>query len=96
MRSWHGNTLDDGNIWSQFNEARTDLAANERFVNVLKARNDPRLERWFQPEAADGVIYGADRFGNLTAAGAAGTLNRVTRVPRVFRQPHRRRGRRTS
>ena len=87
MRSWHGNTLDDGNIWSQFNEARTDLAANERFVNVLKARNDPRLEQWFQPEAADGEIYGANRFGNLTAAGAAGTLNRLTRVPRVFRQP---------
>lgn len=87
LRTWHGTTLDDANIWSQFNEARTDLAANQRFVNILKARNDPRLTRYFQSQAADGGIYGADRFGSQTSEGAYAGLNRTTRVQRTFRQP---------
>lgn len=87
FRALHGNTLDDGNIWSQFNEARTDLAANHRFVQVLLARTDPRLAEFFS-RATDGVFRGANQFG-LTADGSTdwSTLNRTTRVPRPFRQP---------
>lgn len=87
FRAFHGNTLDDGNIWSQFNEARTDLAANHRFVLVLVARSDPRLAQYFAP-GSDGVFRGANQFG-LSADGSTdwSTLNRTTRVPRPFRQP---------
>lgn len=88
-RQWHGSTLDDGNVWSQFNEARTDMAANDRFVTVLKARNDPRLEEYFVP-ASDGQYRGANQFGNPPADGSTAWsgLNRTIRVPRTFRQPY--------
>jgi hypothetical protein len=84
FRGWAGTTLDDGNVWSLFNESRTDLAANERLVNVLRARNDPRLAQYFSA-ADDGQFRGADRFG--AGAGPWSQLNRTTRVPRTFRQP---------
>ena len=87
LRSFHGNTLDDGNIWSQFDEARTDLAANNRFVQVLQARSDPRLAQYFSP-ASDGMFRGANQFGNTADGSTAwSTLNRTARVPRPFRQP---------
>lgn len=89
FRQWHGSTLDDGNVWSQFNEARTDMVAGERFVNVLKARNDPRLQLYFSP-ASDGQYRGANQFGNPGADGSTNWsgLNRTDRVPRTFRQPY--------
>lgn len=87
FRAFHGNTLSDGNIWSQFNTARTDLAANQRFVQRLIARGDPRLAQYYSP-ASDGQFRGANQFG-LTADGSTdwSTLNRTARVPLTFRQP---------
>lgn len=89
FRQWHGATLDDGNVWSQFNEARTDMVGGERFVNVLRARNDPRLAEYFSP-ASDGQFRGANQFGNPPADGSTAWsgLNRTVRVPRTFRQPY--------
>jgi hypothetical protein len=84
FRAWHGTTLDDGNIWSLFNEARTDLAGNERLIAVMRTRNDPRLAAYFAV-ADDGQYRGANQFG--LGAGPWSGLNRVTRVPRTFRQP---------
>lgn len=86
LRSFHGNTLDDGNIWAQFDEARTDLAANHRYVTVMQNRGDPRLAEYFSPNG--GVFRGANQFG-LSADGSTAWsgLNRTTRVPRTFRQP---------
>lgn len=88
FRAFHGNTLDDGNIWAQFNEARTDLAANHRFVTVLEARNDPRLAEFFLL-ATDDVFRGANQFGNPPPDGstAYSLLNDDVRVVRTFRQP---------
>jgi starch-binding outer membrane protein, SusD/RagB family len=88
-RQWHGATLQDGNVWAQFNEARTDMAANDRFVRVLVARNDPRLQEYFVP-ASDGEFRGANQFGNPPADGSTAWsgLNRTIRVPRTFRQPY--------
>jgi len=89
FRQWHGTTLDDGNVWAQFNEARTDMAGNERFIDVLKARNDPRLTEYFSP-ASDGQYRGANQFGNPPQDGSTAWsgLNRTARVPRTFKQPY--------
>ena len=84
FRAWAGTTTDDGNVWSLFNDARTDLAANERFIGVLSQRNDPRLAQYFSA-ADDGQYRSADRFG--LGAGPWSLLNRTTRVARTFRQP---------
>jgi hypothetical protein len=86
---WHGTRLDESNIWSQFDEARVDMAANERFIQVLKVRNDPRLGAYFSP-ASDGEYRGASRFGGPGADGATAwsRLNRTTRASRTFRQPY--------
>jgi hypothetical protein len=84
FRGWGGTTVDDGNVWALFNDARTDLAANERLINVLRARNDPRLAQYFSP-ADDGQYRGADRFG--LGPGPWSLLNRTARAFRTFRQP---------
>jgi starch-binding outer membrane protein, SusD/RagB family len=88
-RQWHGGSLDDGNVWAQFNEARTDWSANEGFVNVLRARNAPRLQQYFLP-ASDGQFRGANQFGNPPADGSTlwSPLNTNIRVTRPFRQPY--------
>jgi hypothetical protein len=84
FRAFHGNTLDDGNIWSQFYEARSDLAASARMIEVLVARDDPRLEIYFQP-AGDGAWRGANQFGLGPAPWSP--LNQTDRLFRTFRQP---------
>ncbi|TVP42436.1 MAG: SusD/RagB family nutrient-binding outer membrane lipoprotein [Gemmatimonadales bacterium] len=84
FRAFHGNTLDDGNIWSQFYEARSDLAANARMIGVLVAREDPRLDVYFNP-ANDGQWRGANQFGLGPAPWSP--LDQENRLFRTFRQP---------
>ncbi|HYJ80064.1 MAG TPA: SusD/RagB family nutrient-binding outer membrane lipoprotein, partial [Longimicrobiaceae bacterium] len=84
-RSFHGNTLDDGNIWSQFLAARADIAANQRLIGVLNARgNDPRLAGYFDV-ASDGQYRGANQWG--AGPGPWSLVDAVNRTPRPFRQP---------
>jgi starch-binding outer membrane protein, SusD/RagB family len=87
-RHWHGTTLDDANVWSQFDEARADMVGNARFIDVLKARNDPRLAQYFSL-AADDQYRGANQFGNPPADGSTNwsRMNRTLRLSRPFRQP---------
>lgn len=84
-RSFHGNTLDDANIWSQFLAARADIAANARLINVLNARgNDPRLAGYFDV-ASDGQYRGANQWGQ--GPGPWSLVDATNRTPRPFRQP---------
>lgn len=85
FRSFHGNTLDDANIWSQFLTARADIAAGKRLIDVLVARgNDPRLDGYFDP-ATDGQFRGSNQWG----AGPSpwSLVDASTRTARTFRQP---------
>jgi starch-binding outer membrane protein, SusD/RagB family len=84
LRAFHGTTLSDANIWSQFYEARTDLAASERMVGVLVAREDPRLSLYFK-KATDDAWRGANQFGLGPAPYSP--LNDTDRLFRTFRQP---------
>jgi hypothetical protein len=90
--AFHGNTNDDGNLWTQFLQARQDMVGNHDFITTLINRNDPRLPEYFDPN--DGVFRGADRFG-LPVAGApsnvscGGTTLPCSSIRRAlnFRQP---------
>lgn len=84
FRAWHGGTLDDGNVWAQFVEARADLVANQRMVSILEQRADPRLTAYFAP--VDGAVRGADQFG---VGGDPEPWSPLSpgRVFREFRQP---------
>lgn len=86
FRSFHGNTLDDANIWSQFLTARADIAAGKRLIDVLVARgNDPRLAGYFDV-ASDGQYRGSNQWG---AGPSPWSLVDVpTRTARTFRQPY--------
>jgi starch-binding outer membrane protein, SusD/RagB family len=85
FRAFHGNTLDDGNIWSQFDEARSDIVANRRMVEILAQRDDPRLTAYFEL-TPDGEVRGADQFGVGGHAEPWSTFA-TERVLRSFRQP---------
>jgi hypothetical protein len=86
FRSFRGNTVNvDANLWAQFLANRTDLTANQQFIDLLNQRNDPRLARYFAlPPGTTGALRGANQFG-ANSAGAA-----VVSAPRTnldFRQP---------
>jgi len=85
LRAFHGNTLDDANIWSQFLEARADIAAGQRMVEVLKARgNDPRLDGYFDA-ASDGQYRGANQWAGGPSPWSL--IDAGTRLARTYRQP---------
>jgi hypothetical protein len=85
FRAFHGNTLDDANLWAQFLTARADIAAGSRMVEVLKARgNDPRLAGYFDP-ATDAQYRGANQWGGGPAPWSL--VDGPVRMVRTFRQP---------
>jgi hypothetical protein len=85
LRSVHGQTINvDANQWAQFLGARTDMTANQQFVALLQARNDPRLPVYFAP-ASGGGFRGADQFGR-NGAGAS-VVAPAPRLAYDFRQP---------
>jgi starch-binding outer membrane protein, SusD/RagB family len=83
FRAWHGSTLDDGNIWAQFLEARSDMVANQRMIDILEQRNDPRLSA-FHALNTEGVYQGSDQFGVENQPWSDLSAERVNRE---FRQP---------
>lgn len=100
FRSFHGNTLDDANIWSQFLAARADIAANRRFIDVLIARSDPRLDAFFNAASAvassascpgfPAGFRGTDPWGRPAphTCASVSVIDPVNRLPRTFRQPY--------
>jgi starch-binding outer membrane protein, SusD/RagB family len=90
LRAFHGNTVDDGNLWGQFNLARDDFRAGRALVETLKARTgDPRLAGYFDANTA-GQFAGATQFGlpfTTAAADVPSPLDVTTRRAFTFRQP---------
>lgn len=60
--TYQSGTTGEQNQWFQFRIQRgTDISASSLLVNLMKARNDPRLEEYFSPgPSAGGEIIGAD------------------------------------
>jgi hypothetical protein len=85
FRAFHGTTKADGNIWAQFLGERQDIVAGNAFVQILRARNDPRLTAYFDPNA-EGQVAGWDADGN-PVGGTASVVNTAVRRQFNFRQP---------
>jgi len=86
FRTFHGNVQDvDANVWAGFLSQRGgDIRAGHALVQLLKDRNDPRLQAYFAP-SSDGGFFGLDRNANAVG-GAASELSSVRRTFN-FRQP---------
>lgn len=88
FRTFHGNTISDGNLWAQFLGARQDIIAGHALVSILSNRpGDPRLAGYFD-EVPDGGYRGADQNLNIIGGGtAASVVDTETRRKYDFRQP---------
>jgi starch-binding outer membrane protein, SusD/RagB family len=87
FRLFHGGTQDvDANVWAGFLSQRGgDIRAGHTLIQILKNRNDPRLQGYFSPNAQGG-FFGLDR--NATeVGGGASEINTAVRRQFSFRQP---------
>jgi len=84
FRAFHGSATSERNIWYQFFTASgfgNDLVAGARLVDLMKARNDPRLSAYFLPnELGD---YGGLDVNTSTPANQISALN----LEPEYRQP---------
>ena len=84
FRAFHGSATSERNIWYQFFTASgfgNDLVAGARLVDLMKARNDPRLSAYFLPNEAGG--YGGLDVNTSTPANQISALN----LEPEYRQP---------
>jgi len=74
------------NTWYQFIiiQRAGYLSAGQRLVDLLKSRNDPRLQQYFSPNAS-GQFQGAAP--NTQGDASISNLNESTRITPDFRQP---------
>lgn len=87
FRALHGSAANvDANIWQQFLQARQDIVAGDALVQVLKARNDPRLTAYFDPNTS-GQVTGMSADMAVVGTGAASVVNTSARRLPAFRQP---------
>jgi hypothetical protein len=87
FRTFHGGTQDvDANVWAGFLSQRGgDIRAGHTLVQLLKDRNDPRLQAYFSANAQGG-FFGLSK-DNTTVGGAASEINTAVRRQFTFRQP---------
>jgi hypothetical protein len=87
---FHGSIQDfDANIWAEFLQQRQDIVAGNVLVQILKARNDPRLAAYFDANSA-GQFVGSDQNNVPVPAGgssAPSVINTAVRRQFTFRQP---------
>ena len=89
FRSFHGSTVDfDGNIWSEFLQARQDIVAGNVLVSILKARGDPRLAAYFNPNAAGDFIGSNENNVPVPSTAVPSVVNTAVRRVLTFRQPY--------
>jgi len=86
FRAFHGQNTSERNVWYQFSQTTfgTDLVAGKRLVDIMKARNDPRLPQYFGRNAGNG--FGGD---DVNASQTADSVSAVdgTRNNPTFQQP---------
>src|SRR6266576_2375313 len=88
FRTFHGTTQDfDANVWAEFLSTRQDIVAGNTLIQILKARNDPRLAAYFDANAK-GQFIGSDQ-NNVAVPkdSAPSVINTGVRRQFAFRQP---------
>src|SRR5947199_8833098 len=93
FRTFHGSVQDfDANVWAEFLLARQDIVAGNVLVQILKARNDPRLDAYFDRNA-QGQVVGSDQNNSpVRPTGCASpcspsVVNTIVRRQITFTQP---------
>ncbi len=87
FKLFHGGTLDqDANIWYEFLNQRQDIVAGDALIQILKARNDPRLAAYFNANAS-GQFTGHNQNNAVVGVAPASTINTPVRRAPTFRQP---------
>ncbi|HYH78751.1 MAG TPA: SusD/RagB family nutrient-binding outer membrane lipoprotein [Longimicrobium sp.] len=85
FRAFHGTSIQESNLWSQFLNARQDIVAGNAFLQTLIARNDPRLPVYFAP--VSGTTYrGANQFGTAVGGSPSSEVGAPRRAA-AYRQP---------
>ena len=85
LRAFHGQVIEQSNLWSQFLNARQDIVAGNVFIQALIARSDPRLGVYFAP--VTGTTYrGANQFGTAVGGSPSSEVGAARRSP-AYRQP---------
>ena len=87
FRLYHGGTQDvDANVWAGFLTQRGgDIRAGNTLVQLLKDRNDPRLQAYFTANSTGG-FFGLSQ-NNTQVGGAASEINTAVRRQFSFDQP---------
>ena len=91
FRTYHSSTTSENNVWYQFQIVSRDgyLKAGKRLVDLLVARGDPRLARYFDKNQSGGYA-GKDpgqAFDNTTSNICCGQGNTGSRLDPAFQQP---------
>ena len=83
----HGSETQERNIWHQFSTTTfgPDLVAGARLVNLMRARNDPRLSEYFARNGAGG--YGGNDVNSVTPANEISPFEGAPRFAADFDQP---------
>jgi starch-binding outer membrane protein, SusD/RagB family len=57
MITYQSTTVGEQNRWWEFRQGRgDDVAAGRTLVEIMRARNDPRLAEWFSPNGAGQIV----------------------------------------
>ena len=88
FRLFHGGTQNvDANVWAGFlTERGGDIVAGNNFIQILTARNDPRLSAYFNPNSL-GQFTGHNQNNVLVGTGGASQINTAVRRQFTYRQP---------
>ena len=88
FRLFHGGTQNvDANVWAGFlTERGGDIVAGNNFIQILIARNDPRLSAYFNPNSL-GQFTGHNQNNVLVGTGGASQINTAVRRQFTYRQP---------
>ena len=86
FRAFHGQNTSERNVWYQFSQTTfgTDLVAGKRLVDIMKARNDPRLPQYFGRNAGNG--FGGDDVNAAQSADSVSAVDGARNSP-TFQQP---------
>src|SRR5690349_682730 len=81
MASFHTTATSERNMWTQFQTSSgfgTDLEGGKALIDILKARNDPRLAQYYCPATTATWHHGAKFTSNAAIVDPNGNMEQVT------------------
>jgi len=81
MASFHTTATSERNMWTQFQTSSgfgTDLEGGKSLIDILKARSDPRLSKYYCPATTATWHHGAKFTSNAAIVDPNGNMEQVT------------------